>query len=148
MTKEQLYRQLQAKVYEIIYPQGIPPEEGVQFTYEDYERSPFGKKELYTITYIPENSLDSEFLAERASGGCNHFTIRAFVTSDNFKKFGKPLSLQDIIKAALDQTEVEIFDGKFYIYPNGFCDSFFIDLEESLQEQNKKTLQSLIDLLT
>ena len=140
MTQQEAYRQLQKRVYEIIYPDGIPLEFGCEviidfnvimnITIEDapciYIRKGIAVKEPTLLTF--EGSIIEQFPD---------------------KNLGKPLSLQDVMRViVLKKDEAIIVTNYKYIR---FCKDQNVitelDLSKEIKDQDQEVLGELYQLI-
>lgn len=133
MTQNELYEQLRKRVYEIIYPEGIPLEVGCEIEAFRSEVGEFGIVVCgYSVTTITESNID---------------TWRA----EEHKNLGKPLSLQDLLRAI----HMKKLNTQSVLYPCYIdCEKPFfeifdvkLDLFLPLSTQEPEVLEKLINLL-
>lgn len=130
------YNELRELVYNIIHPDGIPLEFGCEVNY------------LGVIMAITE--IENDEYVRVVSGG-SLWKKELFV--NNHKILGKPLSLQDVLRAiGIPYNDLYISWGKYMLFHDSREDmkrieGIQIDLTKPISSQSEEVLDKLIELI-
>lgn len=136
-----MYEKLRAKVYSIIYPDGIPLEFGCEYKGRYYRNDPENKSEFESII------IDDEQIKFLKDGMYKHQNSGSVFF--DLKILGKPLDLASILRAIknvcvrcdtytdTDNLEIKVVDGNI----------IELDLSKSISEQEESTLLEIYNLL-
>lgn len=138
------YETLRAKVYEILYPEGIPLEFGCWVL--DYKDG---------VDKVIAGSNGEEKVLIKGIGEIEKYKL---LDINAFKILGKPLSLQDILRAVDKYKEG---GDIYYLYANGWLmrdgqtheghrDGQMVcklDLSKQIKDQDEEVLLKLIELI-
>lgn len=132
------YETLRAKVYEILYPEGIPLEFGCWVL--DYKDG---------VDKVIAGSNGEEKVLIKGIGEIEKYKL---LDINAFKILGKPLSLQDILRATAIKKDsgyvAELRQSGLYVGDYSWKKPFIhIDLSKPIKDQEESVLLKLIELI-
>lgn len=144
--KNELYEQLRTKCYEIIYPDGVPLEEGVDIIYSQKPGVISKHKIISTKEHAGLFYVKPDY---------NFLTPKKLSKTWIVKILGKELELRDILHCfsqgnqgpfALDEDGVLLeYEG----FEDGYCPkNIRLDLTKPISEQDEEVGQNLLKLIS
>ena len=142
-------QKLRAKIHSINHPDGIPMGRGTQVFWNDEP-----KEWAQVATFVGAHPTNGVNYFIEADGSLYHST------KDEYEILGKPLTLQDVLRALKIRGYMYEFDSRFdfngeiaelraVLGKSDGCDAVDMpyDLTKEIEDQDEEVLESLIELL-
>lgn len=144
------YRKLQAKVYSIIYPDGIPLEMDIEK--RDWEDNFYDSD--WNVDTVEVAESEKAFMEEMSNFMPRHMAVydwnlpyNEFILLKIRRHFRRELSLQDFFRAI--GKKYGEYSSRTIIWGNGIMRMFDtnFNIDKPLKDQDEETLIKLLDLL-